>query len=268
MNINAAILKYHEKNRCEEIFVGSKALEDKRLHITNVVLLSQAIARAQHSPVDYEFLALCAEHHDDGRVNQYELLGKFLDSEILHNELSAQRFNRFLAQFLEQNHITEIDDSIRLFLDVMLYHGRMDVANLSDESRLYVEIITAADDFENACSCVSYLVREAETDAKGYIKEKPEANQKFVSNFVWEHFCMGEKFDKMKYCTTYAEYVLFAATLAMSCIKKYGDIAKVALSQPGYGYSSISEGYKDVFFKTLHPEMAREAYDVLVSMAH
>lgn len=264
MNINKAILQYHQKNRYEAIFVGDKSLEDERLHIANVITLSEAIARAQHSPVDYEFLALCAGHHDDGRVNQYELLGKFLDSEILHNELSAQRFNRFM----EQNHITEIDDSIRLFLDVMLYHGRMDVANLSDESRLYVEIITAADDFENACSCVSYLVREAETDAKGYIKEKPEANQKFLSNFVWEHFCRGEKFDKMKYCTTYAEYVLFAATLAMSCIKKYGDIAKVALSQPGYGYSSILDGYKDVFSKTLYPKTAREAYDVLVSMAH
>ena len=138
--------------------------------------------------------------------------------------------------------------------------------NLSPESKEYVEIITAADDFENACSCVSYLVHEVETDAKGYISKNPEADQTEVSNFVFDHFKDGVKFDKMKYCKTYAEYVLFAATLATSCIKKYGEIAKVALQQPGYEYDTILDGYKDVFRKTLTSEMADKAYDVLASM--
>lgn len=262
MNINKAILQYHAENQYETIFVGAEALEDKKPHIANVITLSKAIARVQHSPVDYSFLALCAEHHDDGRVDQYKILGGFLDTEILHHVLSVKRFDEFLLQ----NHIDEMDDSIKIFRDVMLYHGRMEVADLSDESKLYVQIISVADDFENACSCVSYLVREVQTDAKGYIREKPKNNQKFVSTFVWEHFCKGKKFDKMKYCHTYAEYVLFAATLATSCIKKYGDIARAALSQAGYGYSSILEGYKDVFSKTLSPDMAEEAYDTLVSM--
>ena len=65
----------------------------------------------------------------------------------------------------------------------------------------------------------------------------------------------------------YAEYVLFAATLMTSCIKKY-DFAKSLLLQPGYGYSSILEGYKDVFYKTLNPELANRAYKVLCGYAY
>lgn len=261
MTINKAILAYHEANRCDVIFSGDGLL-GKKLHISNVISQANAIARAQHLDIEYDFLAICAEHHDDGRVNQYQLLGKFWDTEISHNVLSIDRLDKFLAQ----QEGLEIDSSINILRDVMLYHGRMWLTNISAESRPYVEVITAADDFENACSCVSYLVREKETDAKGYIKANPNADQTIVSDFVWEHFCQGEKFDKMKYCTTYGEYILFAATLATSCIRKYGDIAKSALSQPGYGYSSILEGFRDVFSKTLTASVAEEAYKVLVGM--
>ena len=261
ITINKALLAYHNTNRYDVIF-SEEGLTGKKLHIANVIAQASAIARAQHSDIDYDFLELCAEHHDDGRADQYRLLGKFWDTEVSHNVLSLDRLDKFLAQQED----LEIDSSIKILRDVMLYHGRMWLADLSCESKPYVEIISAADDFENACSCVSYLVREKETDAKGYIKANPNANQTAVSTFVWEHFCQGEKFDKMKYCTTYGEYILFAATLATNCIKRYGDIAKTALSQPGYGYSSILEGFKDVFNKTLAPQMAEDAYKIFVDM--
>lgn len=261
--INKALLAYHQANRYTDIFVGD-GLIGKKNHIANVISQTSAIAAVQHLDIDHQFLQFCAEHHDDGRVNQYEILGKFWDTEISHNVLSLDRLDKFLAN--QENLV--VDTSVLILRDVMLYHGRMWLTNLSPESKPYVEVITAADDFENALSCVSYLVREKEEDAKGYIKSHPESDQTTVSPFVWEHFCQGEKFDKAKYCQTYGEYVLFAATLATNCIKKYGDLTITALSQPGYGYSSILEGFRDVFQKTLDNATAKKAFEVLESMVY
>lgn len=261
ININPAVLAYHNANRYCDIF-SKEELLGKQEHVKNVITLSKSIANSLRANVNMDFLAICAEHHDDGRVDQYEQLGKFWDSEISHNELGLSRLNTFLAS----RGISKAGSSLQILRDVILWHGRMHLTDLSAESKTYVEIVTAADDFENACSCVSYLVKEVETDAKGYIQANPQADQKAVSRFVWEHFEDGEKFDKMKYCSTYAEYVLFAATLATNCIKRYGEVAKIALSQPGYGYSSIIEGYRDVFSKTLTPAMATQAIVVIESM--
>lgn len=261
IEINPAVLAYHDANRYYDIF-SKEWLLGKQKHVENVIALSETIANSLNMDVDMTLLAICAEHHDDGRVNQYEILGKFWDTEISHNVLGLDRLDKFLAT--QEN--LEIDYSILILRDVILWHGRMHLMSLNVKTIPYVRIVSAADDFENACSCVSYLVREVETDAKGYIQANPQADQKAVSRFVWEHFEDGEKFDKMKYCSTYAEYVLFAATLATSCIKKYGNVAKVALSQPGYGYSSIIEGYRDVFSKTLTPNMATQAILVIESM--
>lgn len=261
MKINSAVLAYHNANRYYEIF-SEEGLLGKKQHTKNVIVQSEAIAKAKNLALDMDLLAICAEHHDDGRVDQYKLLGKFWDTEVSHNVLSIDRFEKFISN---EDNLT-IDSSIEILRDVMLYHGRMHLADLSANSLPYVEVITAADDFENALSCVSYLVKEVETDAKGYIQKNPSADQKEVSLFVWEHFCNGEKFDKIKFCTTYAEYILFAATLATSCIKKYGDIAKIALYQEGYGYSSIIEGYRNVFKKTLNPDMAEKAISKLISL--
>ncbi len=262
IKISKHLASYHEANRYFDIFRGEEPLLVKQEHIKNVRSTALAIAEFQHADVDKYFLSICAEHHDDGRVNQFELIGKFWDTMVTHNVLGIDRIDRFLINSGNE----EIDESIQILRDVILYHGRSQLANLSFESKKYVDLITAADTFENACSCVSYLVKEVETDAKGYIAADPSADQKFVSDFVFEHFSTGEMFDKMKYCTTYAEYVLFAATLATSCIKKYNEVAKVALSQPGYGYESIILGYKDVFEKTLSPEMAKKAFEILSSM--
>lgn len=265
IKISECLMAYHKANRYFDIFTGDSLL-GKREHIKNVISLVLVIAEFQHADVDKEFLSICAEHHDDGRVNQYELLGKFWDTKVTHNSLGIDRIDHFLANYSGEVDKLEIDASIEILRDVVLYHGRTQLANLTAESKKYVDLVTAADTFENACSCVSYLVNEVETDAKGYIASNPNADQKFISDFVFEHFSNGKMFDKAKYCTTYAEYVLFAATLATSCIKKYNHVAKVALSQSGYGYDSIISGYKDVFEKTLSPEMAVKAFEILSSM--
>lgn len=261
IKISPQVLAYHNANRYYNIF-SKEGLSGKKEHVKNVIALSTVIANFLGANVDTIFLTICAEHHNDGCVDQYEQLGKFCDSKISHHELGISRLNHFLTS----RGFYKTGSSMEILHDVMLWHGRTHPKYLSEESKPYVDIVTAADDFENACSCVSYLVKEVETDAKDYIQANPQADQKAVSRFVWEHFEDGEKFDKMKYCSTYAEYVLFAATLATSCIKQYGRFAKDALSQPGYGYSSIIEGYRDVFSNTLTPDMAEQAIAVIEKM--
>ena len=253
------LIKYHDANRYKAIF-NSEGLRGKLEHIGRVKETAKAIAQVQHAPVDMELLEALAEHHDDGRVKQYELLGKFWDTEVSHNILGADRLEKFIVA----NDLV-IDKEIELLRNVMLYHGRQHLMyKPTVEEMVYIGLITAADDFENATSCISYLVKEVETDAKGYVVAEPDSDQmKISSDFVWECYTQGEKFDKMKVCKTYADYILFAGTLATSCIKKYGEIAKTAMMQSGYGYESVLEGFKDVFDKTLEPLLARKAYAVL-----
>jgi len=258
---------YHEENRYSEIFrdltLQDTALETKRIHIENVIKTAKAIADFSHSKVDREMLAVLAEHHDDGRVAQYEILGRFWDNKASHFALGVDRVD----QYIVANNL-EVDEEISLLRKVMMYHGRMHLMfEATAEEKEYIELITAADTFENATSCVSYLIREIFTDAKGYIKEDPQRDQKEVSNMkIWDWYANGDKFDKFKYCHTYADYVLFAATLATNSIKKYGEIATVALMQSGYGYSTILEGFKKTFEYALSPEDANRAYKIISEM--
>ena len=260
MKINESILMYHKMNRYDQIF-SKKELMGKRNHIKNIIPLANIIANTLHYDIDSNFLAICSEHHDDGRVDQYELLGNYNDTIISHNVLSINRFNKFLSE----HEFHEFDTSIQIFHDVLLYHGRTWLTTLSEESNPYVEIVTIADNFENALSCVSYLLKEVETDAKGYRKKNPCADQKAVSDYVWKHFCEGKKFNKLEYCTTYAEYILFATTLFINCITNYESVAKLAFSQLDYNIPSILESYHTIFQQTLSPKMEKEAYQILVN---
>ena len=255
---------YHNHNRYTDIF-NREGLIGKLHHVENVIKTAEAIASVQHLPVDMEVLAVLAEHHDDGRVNQFDLLGKFWDTEVSHNVLGADRLEKFVVA-----NGLEVDDEIELLREVMLYHGRQHLAyKLCSAAKIYIDIVTAADDFENATSCVSYLIHEVETDAKGY-NANTEYDQRKLSpeneGFILKHFEEGVKFDKMRVCKTYADYVAFAGTLATSCIKKYGTIARTALMQPGYGYGSILEGFKVTFEKTLDSYLAEYLYRAMHNM--
>lgn len=260
--MNKNLLTYHEGNRYTDIF-ATEGLKGKLKHVEAVIKTVNAIADFQHADVDRELLSVLAEHHDDGRVDQYRLLGKFWDTEVSHNVLGLDRLEKFIVR---EN--LEVDNEIQLLRAVMLYHGRQHLApQLTKEERVYVDLVTAADDFENATSCVSYLIREAANDEKGYIAANPKADQKEItSNVIWSFYATGRKFDKMQYCKTYADYILFAGTLATGCITKYNEVAKTALMQPGYGYDTILEGFKETFEKTLTPADAERAYTILNGM--
>lgn len=260
LSIHPAIIDFDAEY--SDYFRGSEALDIKRWHVKNVEKFIERLITEPHADINDDLLRLCGKHHDDGRVKQFEMLGKFWDTEISHNVLGVELFDKFV----QAGGYTDLDESVEVLRNVILYHGRVNLC-VSSISKPYVELVTAADDLENAASCVSYLVREVKNDEKGYCKKNPEADQKVVSDFVFEHFAKGEKFDKMKFCNTYAEYVLFAGTLMTSCIKKYA-FAKNILLEPAYGYASILEGYKAVFEETLTPQIAHQSYEVLKTYAY
>lgn len=200
---------YHLENLPKNIFVGSEALDTKREHVENVrAFVNKLYDVTEPNNIDKGLLLICTDHHDDGRVDQYRLLGKFWDTEISHNSLGVERFDRWLTK----KGYTSIGLHEQIFRDVLLYHGRPHLC-FTEASKPYVELVTAADDLENASACISYLLREVAEDAKGYRHDNPEANQKDVSYFVFENFASGIKFDKMMYCHTYGEYVLFQKLL-------------------------------------------------------
>lgn len=255
------IRKYHEENALEHLFVGSKELEIKLMHIRGMTDIAMEIAKMSKPMIDLEILKLCALHHDDGRVLQYRYLRNFNDRELAHNELGAMMLNQWC---IRNNHTA--DSGIHLLRAVMMFHGRPALTGgngVSPVARWYLQIISDADDIENGCiGAVGYLLNECRTDAKGYNTTHPEHFGK-IKPELWVFYENGQWFDKMKYCESYAEYVLFAATLAMKSIVKYGDIAKKAMLKPSYGYESALQGYEDIFTQVMSSEDAEHAIKVL-----
>jgi len=260
--IDNYLKEMHEK------FKDNPAVQGKLEHIARVAVLTEKLC-----PED-KVARVAAKYHDIGRFPQMELLGSFNDGKILHHYLGED----FIARALYQGKIEPSPEleAIRLAIS---YHARMNFMPYKSEiPEATIDIVDAvgrADDIENGCiGAVGYIEREAVTDTKGYRKENPEADQTKVSPEVWEFFKKGEKFDKMKFCKTYADYTLFAAILAITSLKgKDRNLAKHALGLPCKGsvlegqertqYSSALEGYKDIFSRLIEQEKAQAAYEIL-----
>jgi len=260
--IDNYLKEMHEK------YKDNPAVQDKLEHIARVTILTEKLA-----PND-RLAKIAAKYHDIGRFSQMELLGSFNDGKILHHYLGED----FIARALYQGKIESSQELEAIRLAVS-YHARMKFmpykSEIPHQAIDIVDEVGRADDIENGCiGAVGYLEREALTDAKGYIKENPELDQTKVSPEVWEFFKKGEKFDKMKFCKTYADYTLFAAVLAITSLKgKDRILAKHALELPCKGsyiegrerkqYSSALEGYKDIFIKLIEEEKAKKAFNIL-----
>ena len=255
--MKSTTLKIYGKNHSlEKDF--PEAIARKRTHVEMVTKYVEYFATED---MDYELLHFCAKHHDDGRGIQYiDQGGKLDDRKKSHSEYGTEMFLNFIH---ERN--LKLDSEAQICLDVIKYHGypgSLSELPISDESRKYVEAVRSADSLENAVSCVSYLLINVKYDEKGYVEANPQLDQTFVSDEVWKHFVKGEKFDKMKLCHTYAEYILFASTLATDAVCKMGEIARKIMHSSGYGYSSIMEGYKHIFNEVLSKEMSPKAYEI------
>ena len=241
-----------------EKYKDNKAALDKLSHIKNVTSLAKIVSN------DDRMAIIAAKFHDIGRFKQLELLGSFNDGILLHHYIGEDVvtravFNRQLSASKELNAIRQ----------VVQYHGRQAYIpykpELAEGVIGLIDVISRVDGIENGCiGATGYLVREAETDAKGYRENNPDLDMKSVSPEVWEFYSKGQKFDKLKYCKTYADYTLFAAILAIEALKgKDRDVARIAMDIEANGYESALAGYKDIFSKLVAPEYADKAFEVL-----
>lgn len=262
MFIDNYLKEMHEK------YKDNSAVQDKLEHIARVTILTEKLCP------ENRLAKIAAKYHDIGRFSQMDILGAFNDGKILHHYLGED----FIARALYQGKI-EASQELETIRLAISYHARIKFmpykSEIPQQAINIVDAVGRADDIENGCiGAVGYIEREAVTDAKGYRKENPEVDQTRVSPEVWEFFQKGEKFDKMKFCKTYADYTLFAAVLAITSLKgKDRALAKHALGLPCKGssleeqertqYASALEGYKDIFSRLIEPEKAMAAYEIL-----
>ncbi len=197
----------------DKYYKQSPVIKDKIDHITRVVDI------AKNNWPDDQLVRIAAKIHDIGRFAQFELLGKFDDGKVLHHYLGED----FIARALYQGKIEDCEELDQLRA-VMQFHGRTIFMpfkrGIPENARELVDIIGRIDGIENGCiGAIGYLIREAEEDSKSYRANNPDLDMKTISEDVFEFYKRGEKFDKMKYCKTYADYTLFAAILAITALK-------------------------------------------------
>lgn len=185
---------------------------------------------------------------------------------MLHHNIGEDVITRAIYQGK-----LEISDELNAIRQVIQYHGRQKFIpkQIKDDKDLnqLIDIVSRVDEIENGCiGATGYLIREAEEDAKGYKKDNPNLDMKLVSPDVWKFYSNGEKFDKLKYCKTYADYTLFASVLAIQALKgKDRELAKLAMEFKANGYETALQGYKDIFSRLIQPEYSDKSFEVLQS---
>lgn len=252
----------------QEQYGENFAICEKLEHIDRTTKLTEILCP------DDRLAHITAKYHDIGRFPQFELLGAFNDGKVLHHYLGEDLITRALFRGnLEQS------EELDIIRQAVSYHGRMKYmpykTDIPERVNEIVDVISRVDDIDNGCiGAVGYLEREAYEDVKGYKEADPDADQTKVSEDVWEFFKKGEKFDKMKYCKTYADYTLFASVLAIVALKDKDRVLAVkALELPCKGskigdeerrtYDTALDGYKDIFSRLVDKEKCDIAYEIL-----
>lgn len=225
-------------------------IQDKINHIIRTVVLVEKIAPKN------DLARVAIKYHDIGRFLQYELLGKFDDAIVSHHILGEDVIVRAVLKG-----DIKISPELDVIKSSIKYHGRIeymtDLTELDEYAKEIVDIVSRVDGIENGCiGAIGYLERECKEDVKNYKQNNQELDMKSVSPEVLNFYLKGEKFDKMKYCKTYADYVLFANILAITALRgKDRNIAKEALNLECFEYKNAIDGYKELFKKMIDPKL-------------
>ena len=168
----------------------------------------------------------------DDKVMSHYALGK---DEIYKNILEGS-----LEESVELNLIIQV---ITLHFGIEYIPSN---AKLEDRTLKIVDMAAKIDALDNGCvGALTYIENEILNDSKNYIKNNPNLDMKKVSPYVLKKYLNGESFDKIKYCKTYAEYVLFATSLAIKSLKSpLRKIAKEVMSKEVGEYNNSLEGYE------------------------
>lgn len=266
----SSLIAFAKANTPEALFgaAARTGLGGKTTHIRNVVSIGLMISNPGINP---ELLEIALLLHDFGRSIQWKIQKSFNDRLINHRYIALQA----IEQYVRENNVTLTDDW-KIIIEVMQYHGVPHMYSLvSDEALPYVKVVSQADDIENGClGALGYLEDEKARDDKGYISSDPYKDQRDCKAELFGYLARGEKFNKLQLCSTYAEYFLFAATLAVNGCVHHGDIAKKAMAQMCYSYEENGEtihtdavdGYCHIFRTHLHPEDAERACAIIKEM--
>ena len=80
-----------------------------------------------------------------------------------------------------------------------------------------IELSSIIDAIDNGCIGATYYIeREIENDEKHYKVNNSNLNMKIVSEEVLNFYLNNVKFNKFKYCKTYADYLLYAIILLLN----------------------------------------------------
>lgn len=231
---------------------------DKLQHIENTAKIANQIDDSN------KLLEIAMKFHDIGRFKQYSLIQSFDDNIVSHKNLGEET----IAKLLEEEIISPSFqlDQIRL---VIQYHGNWKNIPFKEQiNKETINLVKKASDIdalENGCLGVTrYLEREILNDEKNYKMINKTLNMKQVSDELWYYYENKKRMPKK--CKTYADYVIYAASLAItSLIGENQQLAKDLFLSNNNEYGNTLDWYKHIFTTYLDKNYTDKAFEILKS---
>lgn len=176
-----------------------------------------------------KLLEVAMKFHDIGRFIQYDKIKSFDDKILSHYKLGKQ----FIEEQEKNNNLSSSEE-LNMIKCVIEYHmgikyiSKDELINKNEETLKLIEFSSVVDAIDNGCIGATYYIeREILNDEKHYKENYPDLDMKNVSDDVLFYYLNNEKFDKFKYCKTYADYLLYAITLMIDSLKSIDKADKV-----------------------------------------
>lgn len=228
----------------------------KYSHIQNVMQIGMEF---DLTGLNRELMQICLQLHDIGRRKQFDIMGNFDDNMLDHHVLAVQMISEWF-KINYDSQATELSADWQIVVDCCLYHGNTALSSLAHEwSVPYLNIVRTADQIENGCiGALQYLEYEKKCDIKGYIAADPMRDQSDCNPALFQYLADGQVFSKAALCHTYAEYFIYAATLAIHTYLKYPEITTKYMNK----HHTI-ERYIGIFQRNLKPDDAKMATQIM-----
>ena len=238
--------------------VGAEIILDKESHTNRWLVVTDKITHIRHCgelartvrPED-DMLEIAMLWHDIGRVEQFKNINSFDDMILDHRDLGESFYKRYITT----NNIPTSNET-DMIADAIKYHGRPDRCQ-STFSKGFVKDVSAIDELENGFyGIMRYLEREIRNDEKHYRKNNPIADQRIPTNKVWQSYSTCTNFAKDT-LATYADYLLYAASLSRTALKRY------QYMMPHKDVQNVIEFYHKMFEKYLEQHFAVPSFNLL-----